>query len=194
VGRAFEIPVRATSAKWARPSTLAAKPEQFVERYIQEKFNVRLAEEAVSWAVVGYADFGMPGVALCGALFAEIVVAQMALAGVAHNPIASHGIRAHARHVYCSIEADPLDALVVSRVNVINGLLIALVAAVGGRYAKNAPEYIANEGDLCCLYTQNRVRASMRLADCLEGDEGGLECEEVVPRRRRGEKLPRAPG
>jgi hypothetical protein len=69
-----------------------------------------------------------------------MVAARMALAGVTDDPVASHGIWAHARYVYCRTEAHLLGALVVSCVDVMNVLLAASVAEVGGRYARSTQE------------------------------------------------------
>jgi hypothetical protein len=97
-----------TSFEWSLPSVIITKPPLMVEQLIQARLGMPLADDAVSWLVVAYADFGMAGSFLYGMIFAFLISFLIYFSRKVKSSMLYMIGSVQACYVAYNVEADPL--------------------------------------------------------------------------------------
>jgi len=104
---------------WSVPSIVVAKPEYPVEQLIQVALGMPLRDDAVSWAAVGYADFGLYGCFFYGLIFAILINFCFIVSRFANNILISIAGAGQACRLSYNFEADPLMSFAAIRTLII---------------------------------------------------------------------------
>jgi hypothetical protein len=97
-----------TAFAWSVPSAIMTKPNLMVEQYIQSQLSLPMVDDAVSWIAVGYADFGMFGCFVYGAVFILILMGLLAFGRRSRSEFLYVIAGVQVCYIAYNVEADPM--------------------------------------------------------------------------------------